>query len=460
MMTNLPKAAPAEGLPHTAQATEAKPQWIENLLKSWNSFWFEPTTPVAMAIFRIFFGIILLENMLVHLLPDFDLYYGKNSLVPINDMMSLYWHSSYYFDLMAALPADDKYIYGAFWVMVAATVMMTLGLCTRVSSWVTFLLLMSFGAHFQLNQNAGDNYLRLATMCLALSNAGDAFSLDNLIRATRQDWRKTGFGARLSAPWAQRLLQIQICIAYGHTWYSKMEGKMWNDGTAVYYAVRYDDLMRFPIPHIFDQLPIYMILTWGTLAIEFALFTFIWWRPTRYWVMAAGLSLHLGIEYCMNLPMFEWSFMLTYLLFIYPEDLTKSWNWLKAKIKDRFGEPYRLAFDGSCILCVRTIGLIHRLDIFGRIKPLDFTDKDNDAELDEVKLDRARAQSEILLQKRDGNWLGGFKAFRFISLRTPLLWPLTPVLFVPIVSFFAELMYKAIAANRKLILGSPSEVRQ
>lgn len=192
MMTNLPKAAPAEGLPHTAQATEAKPQWIENLLKSWNSFWFEPTTPVAMAIFRIFFGIILLENMLVHLLPDFDLYYGKNSLVPINDMMSLYWHSSYYFDLMAALPADDKYIYGAFWVMVAATVMMTLGLCTRVSSWVTFLLLMSFGAHFQLNQNAGDNYLRLATMCLALSNAGDAFSLDNLIRATRQDWRKTG----------------------------------------------------------------------------------------------------------------------------------------------------------------------------------------------------------------------------------------------------------------------------
>jgi hypothetical protein len=64
-----------------------------------------------------------------------------------------------------------------------------------------------------------------------------------------------------------------------------------------------------------------------------------------------------------------------------------------------------------------------------------------------------------LLQKRDGNWLGGFKAFRFISLRTPLLWPLTPVLFVPIVSFFAELIYKAIAANRKLILGSPSEVR-
>jgi len=453
-MTVPPNLATAEVPQQMPQASVVRHKWLE----SWNRFWFEPTTPVAMAIFRIALGIILLENMLIHLWPDFDLYYGNNSLIPIKDMMSLYWHNSYYFDLMAALPADDRYIIGAFWVMVAATVMMTLGLCTRVSSWVTLLLLMSFGAHFQLNQNAGDNYLRLATMCLALSNAGDALSLDNLIKATRQDWRITGFGARLSAPWAQRLLQIQLCIAYGHTWYSKMEGSMWNDGTAVYYAVRYDDLMRFPIPHIFDQLPVYMILTWGTLAIEFALFTFIWWRPARYWVLAIGISLHLGIEYCMNLPMFEWSFLFTYLLFIYPEDLSKSWSWVKTKLREQFGEPYKLAFDGSCILCIRTIGLIHRLDIFGRIKPLDTTDKDNNEELEQAKLDRTRAEKEILLQKRDGNWLGGFKAFRFISLRTPLLWPLAPVLYIPIVSFIAELVYKAIAANRKVILGSPTEV--
>lgn len=423
---------------------------INPTVEKWNRFWFEPTSPVAMALFRIFFSIILLENMVVHLLPDFDIYFSKNSLVPIKDMMSLYWGSGSYFDVLALLP-NDRYILAAFWVMVAATITMGLGLFTRVSSWTVFLLLMSFSSHFQLNQNAGDNYLRLATMCLALSNAGDALSLDNLLRATREDWRVTGLGPRLSAPWAQRLLQVQLCIAYAHTWYSKMEGEHWNDGTAVYYAVRYDDLMRFPLPHFFDQLPVYMLLTWGTLAVEFALFTLIWWRPARYWVLAIGMSLHAGIEYCMNLPMFEWAFLFTYLLFIYPEDLTRCSNLIKNKIKMKHGEPYKLAFDGNCILCIRTIGIIHRLDIFGRIQPIDFR---NDEESQLTGIDLAQAEKEIMLQKRDATWVGGFKAFRFMALRLPLLWSLVPFLYIPVVTYFAEIVYKLVAANRKNILGS------
>jgi predicted DCC family thiol-disulfide oxidoreductase YuxK len=423
-------------------------------IEKWNKFWFEPTSPVAMALFRIFFGLILLENMVVHLWPDFDIYYGKNSLIPLPDMMAHYWGDSHYFDIMAILPNDDKYLIAAFWVMVAATVMMTLGLFTRLSAWVSFLLLMSFGAHFQLNQNAGDNYLRIASMCLALSNCGDAFSLDNLLKATREDWRKTGLGAKLSAPWAQRLLQVQLAIAYGHTWYSKMEGIHWNDGTAVYYAVRYDDLMRFPIPHIFDQLPVYQVLTWGTLVIEFALFTLIWWRPARYWVLLIGISLHLGIEYCMNLPLFEWAFLSTYLLFIYPEDLTRAWQMIQAKIAVKHGPAYKVAYDGSCILCIRTVGLLHRLDIFGRLRPIDFRDDNGALE----GIDRERVEKEIMVQKRDGTWIGGFKAFRFMALRLPLMWPLVPFLYIPLISYFAELIYKFVSANRKWLIGSVSPV--
>lgn len=434
----------------TDKPTPARPVFIEK----WNKFWFEPTSPVAMALFRIFFGLILLENMVVHLWPDFDIYYGKNSLVPLPDMMAHYWGEGRYFDIMAALPQDDKYLIGAFWVMVAATVMMTFGLFTRFSSWVSFLLLMSFGSHFQLNQNAGDNYLRIASMCLALSNCGDALSLDNLIRATREDWRATGLGARLSAPWAQRLLQVQLAIAYAHTWYSKMEGDRWNDGTAVYFAVRYDDLMRFPIPHILDQLPVYQVLTWGTLAVEFALFTLIWWRPARYWILLVGVSLHLGIEYCMNLPLFEWAFLCTYLLYVYPEDLTRSWQWVQNKIAAKFGSAYKVSFDGSCILCIRTVGLLHRLDIFGRLHPIDF--HNHDGQLDGI--DMLRAEKEIMVQKRDGSWEGGFRAFRFMAVRLPLLWPLLPFLYIPLISYFAEMIYKVIAANRKLLLGSATQI--
>jgi len=416
----------------------------------WNKFWFEPTSPVALALFRIVFGLIILEDLLVHLYPDFALFYLQNSLVPIKDMIALFWNKEVLFDAMLLLPPGDQYIWGTYWVLVAATVCLTLGLFTRVSAWIVFFLLMSFSSHFELNQNAGDNYIRIVAMCMALSNCGEALSLDKLRHSLREDWRVTGFGARLSAPWAQKLIMVQLSIAYFHTWYCKIKGEHWNDGTAVYYAVRYDDLIRFPLPHFFDQLPVYQMLTWGTLVVEFTLWTLIWFRPTRYYVLLAGLSLHLGIEYCMNLPMFEWSFMFTYLLFIYPEDLSRAWTYVKGLVVSKYGEPYKLAFDGECIFCVRVVGLLHRLDIFARLRPIDFRD-DEKSELGDIDL--ARAEKEILIKTRSGEWLGGFQAFRFMCARLPLVAIITPFLYLPIVAQLGETTYKLIAANRKMILG-------
>jgi predicted DCC family thiol-disulfide oxidoreductase YuxK len=336
--------------------------------------------------------------------------------------------------------------------MVTATVFMTIGFFTRTSSWIAFLLLMSFSSHFELNQNAGDNYLRIVTMCVALSNAGDALSIDSLLKSLRTDWRVTGLGPRISAPWAQRLIQLQICIAYFHTWVCKMEGETWNNGVAVYYAVRYDDIIRFPLPHFVDQLPVYFVLTWFTLVIEFALWNFIWWRPTRYWVLLAGLALHLGIEYCMNLPMFEWAFIFTYILFIYPEDLTRIWNRLKAELVRRFGEPYKLAFNGSCLLCVRLVGLIHRLDIFGRIQPVDINDKDATQIL--TGLPQDQAQQKLMVKDSKGNWLSGFPAFSFMTLRMPLLWPAAPVLGLPGLNLIGQIIYGILMSTRKFLMGS------
>ncbi|MBS2006645.1 MAG: DUF393 domain-containing protein [Cyanobacteria bacterium SZAS TMP-1] len=418
----------------------------------WNKFWFEPQSPVAMGLFRIYFGIVILEDLLVHLYPDFGLFFLQNSLIPIKDMIALFWGRELLFDVMLLLPPGDQYIWATYWVLVAAAACLTLGFCTRFSAWVVFFLLMSFSSHFELNQNAGDNYLRIVAMCIALSNCGDALSIDNLIRSTRQDWRVTGFGAKLSAPWAQKLIMMQLTIAYFHAWYTKMKGAQWNDGSAVYYAVRYDDLIRFPLPHFIDQMWFYQLLTWGTLVIEFALWALVWQRSTRYWVLITGLALHLGIEYCMNLPMFEWVFMATYILFIFPEDLPRFWNWVKARITARFGEPYKLAYDGDCIFCVRTVGLIHRLDIFGRIRPIDFRQEER-SELGDIDLERA--EKEILIKTRGANpqWLGGFNAFRFMCARLPLIAILTPFLYLPVISQLGEAVYKIIAANRMTILG-------
>jgi len=427
----------------------------QRLKKWWQNFWFEPTSPTPMALFRIVIGLITLQCLCIHLLCDWHLYFGDHPLITIETMIGKYWRYDPYFDLMLLLPPGEIWRWYFFWFTVATAVMLTLGLFTRFSAVATFLCLMSLQHHFLINQNSGDNFLRIGLLFTAMSNAGDAFSLDNLIKATRQDWRREGFRPPLSAPWAQRMLQMQLCIAYFHTWWCKVAGPEWNDGTAVYYASRYDDIVRFPLPFLLDDLNMIKLLTWGTLFVELALCTLIWWRPIRYYIIIMGIALHLGIEYTMNLPMFEWLFISSYLLFIYPEHLSQSMDAIKAWIHVKIAKPCDLIFDGNCIFCVRTVGLIHRLDIFSMVTLHDFRNLGEVSFKDQV--DKDRAEKEILVLTHDGKWLGGFQAFRYMAGRLPWLMPVAPFLYLPGIAQIGDAVYKLVAANRYALLGGNCE---
>jgi hypothetical protein len=87
-------------------------------------------------------------------------------------------------------------------------------------------------------------------------------------------------------------------------------------------------MQRFPVP-TFHHLFIYQTLTWMTLLIEFALGALVWFKELRYPVLLAGICLHLGIEYAMNIPLFELMAMATYINFVEPEDLTRMWDWTR-----------------------------------------------------------------------------------------------------------------------------------
>jgi hypothetical protein len=102
----------------------------------------------------------------------------------------------------------------------------------------------------------------------------------------------------------------------------KIAGSQWLDGSAVYYATRLDDMFRFPAPLIANNMFLLKTLTWFTLIIELAGWTLIWFKDTRYWVLLGLLGLHLGIDYMINLPVFEWAFIRTLITFVPSQDLT------------------------------------------------------------------------------------------------------------------------------------------
>lgn len=141
---------------------------VDKFVSNWQVFFFKPQSPTPMALFRIFVGIIVLQCLLIHLLADWSLYYGDHAIIPIEDMISKYWLDSPYFDLMLFLPEGEIWRWYFFWFTAACAVMMTLGLFTRVTTVLTFLCLMSLQTHFQLNQNAGDNFSQVGLFLFSI----------------------------------------------------------------------------------------------------------------------------------------------------------------------------------------------------------------------------------------------------------------------------------------------------
>jgi hypothetical protein len=167
--------------------------------------------------------------------------------------------------------------------------------------------------------NSGEALLRLNSIFLTFAPAHENYSLDCWLRARK------GLPAYppLRCPWAQRMIQLQLAIAYAGAFGSKMFGPQWWDGSAVYYATRIPQFINFPFP-LLDQLWFCRLSTWMTLLIEFAGFTLIWFKPLRRYVIGVLLLLHAGIAYLFFLPIFQSLFVATLVTFIEAEQV-KGW---------------------------------------------------------------------------------------------------------------------------------------
>lgn len=289
---------------------------LETIVRAWNDFFFKPQSPLPFAVYRILYGALVLICLFVMLLPDAQFWYGNNGVIDHFQIMKNYWRQPI-FDLVYVFGDNAAGLNVFFAVTIIAAFFVMIGFGTRYSAWILFMCLASMHYHNPWNLNSGDAFLRLCALFLGFSHAGEELSVDK--------WLKQKYHPELVKteywPWAQRLFQLQVVIVYWQTSVAKLAGEQWVDGSAVWYATRLEDLIRFHAP-LFDSLLFCQFLTWGTLIVEVALWTLVWVKEFRYWVLLAGLALHGGIDTFMNLPLFEWAFIASYVTFIAPDDLS------------------------------------------------------------------------------------------------------------------------------------------
>ncbi|MBV9405130.1 MAG: HTTM domain-containing protein [Acidobacteriaceae bacterium] len=303
---------------------------VRSAVEAWNQFFFEPQSPLPVCLFRILYGSTVIGT-LVLLHRDWLAWFGVHAWVTLQTMHQL--EPGMRLNLFSVIPQNDAWIAALFWVFLLAAISLTAGFLTRVSAVSVFLCLASIHQRNLYITNGGDTFLRVAGFFLIFAPAGAALSLDRWLRV-----RSGKEGGELEArpPWAQRMIQLQLCWMYLTSFWWKSMGDPWVNGTALYYVLHLEELRRFPLPGWIQQPLILKLGSWFTLAVEFSLGVLIWFKELRYPLLALGVLFHLGIEYALNIPMFEWDVLTAYILFVDAKDIVRARDWIYARfVRDK-----------------------------------------------------------------------------------------------------------------------------
>lgn len=299
------------------------------VVQNWRNFWFKPEPAYTLGLVRIGFGTLIVLWTLSLPYNMFDLF-GRDGVMPQRP-------SRPYKASILDLCTNDRALLIVWAVLLLSSIAMTIGWHSRLASTLVLVLLYSFVQGYRPAFNGGDSVLCIEAFVLALSSSGAALSLDRR-RSTGSFW-----SAQWRAPWAIRLLQVELASIYAWSAQIKLTGSKWVDGTAVSYSWRYE-LPFSPLPPpelVYDSTLLVNLATWGAVIAELALATLIWIRRWRPWVLAAGVCFHLVIMLSMNIGMYSLAMFSLYLAFVEPDKikqlpdtfkrLSSSWRWLMVR---------------------------------------------------------------------------------------------------------------------------------
>lgn len=284
---------------------------LEAAVRQWRTFWFLPESTAVLGLVRIAFGFLMIVWSL-SLLPDLTRLFGDGSVLPGSPTTGFEWSL---FDL-----SDGSGVRLGVWAaLLAASVALTVGWHSRVAALLVLVGLMTFQRGNPYVFNSGDALLRLEAVYLVLAPCGAALSLDRR-RTAGSFW-----SAQVRAPWALRLMQVQLSIIYVFSFLNKLAGDTWWEGTAVSYALRMTDIGNFAPPESITGNALLMnVVTWGALGLELAIGVLVWNPRWRLRALAAGVVLHTVLLLTFGIAFFSFALFVLYVAFL-PPDRVAAW---------------------------------------------------------------------------------------------------------------------------------------
>ena len=270
-------------------------------------FLFESCDPRVASLLRIVYGSLMVVYVSVWLL-DGSIWFSDAGILSHASAAAI---SGGYHSLIFLVYSSPMFVQACLVVMLLQSVLLVLGCWSRFQMACVFVWLVSFQQRNPMILDCEDTVFRWFAFLMMFLPLDHCWSLGRRISGKQSL-------ATTEHSWALRLLQIQMAIIYLSAAWCKLQGETWRDGTALFYVSRLDDYFgRFWLPELlFDTPWLVRLITWSVLAVELLIPITIWWPRLRVPAMTVGLLMHLGIEYTMNLFLFQWIMIAGLLSFI------------------------------------------------------------------------------------------------------------------------------------------------
>jgi len=270
------------------------------------AFWFGEADVAPVALFRILFGLLLL-NWFWQLFPNLTAFFTDEGILPRHELV----RSDPDRLSLLNLSGDWWPVAIVWFASCVVAIALTLGWRTRVMSLLAFVLVSSFSFRDPLILDGSDLVFRFVPLWLAFTSAGELWSLD-------AHQRSEGPAAR---GWALpiRILELQIAWIYLATGLEKLGGIDWIVGTAAYYALQLEHTFARPWAHAIAVDPtLSHLISWFTLAVELAFLPLVMIRSrmTRSVAAVAAAAMHVGILLLMNVGNFPLVMIAACVLFV------------------------------------------------------------------------------------------------------------------------------------------------
>lgn len=306
---------------------------------------------VATAVMRIGYG-VLFSAMLLRQFFQRDTLWGPHSpwtvdLSRVDQSQVAHWLGLPFagWHSVLTLDANPAYFEVIYVAAIGVGVLFALGVKTRLTAWLFLVAVASFFVRNPFVIDGGDKILMLMAIYLPFTDCGRRLSFDARQAArspsrAEASQRASAAAAGTKAEFASvahRLVTLthncavlgiaaQMCFVYGTAGLLKVQGSLWQNGTALAYVLNLRDFQVWPaLSHWISANTILVALASYAAVILQVGFPFaIFSQRLKYVVLLGLVGMHLGIAVLLGLPAFSAAMLLGDAIFV-SDDVYLAW---------------------------------------------------------------------------------------------------------------------------------------